>query len=322
VSFFNVLQILVARDNRFLALRESRWNGWWALLATAIVGCSFFVLGVGMWLVFRELAVNDDAAIQFNAATAENAGPLVGNPYSLINFVMIGVVFPIAIWMTARIQGQRLSTFIRLAGMFRWQSFWRMAGAFWLVQLIAIVVTLQFEAEDILFRSGALQNPVFLVAAVAVIAIQTFGEELVFRGYLFRIWSTVFLRPVLVTVFWSAVFAAIHISNPDVSLDPVPALLSIFIFALFAQWLVSRTGALDAAWGLHFATNVTAFLIIQSKPGYDSDASLILYTDRVLSKGGSYALDPLAYIALISSYVAMLWLITDHRSPFYVERRG
>jgi membrane protease YdiL (CAAX protease family) len=322
VNFLDWWRLFVARDDRLLSWRRGRWKPVWAVLGFVAALVMFVALSLTAWFTVRDFAGSEAEKAQVLAAMGDNVGPMVGNPYSILNFLMIGVGGLLMVGLAATIQRQRLADFIVLAGTFRWQRFWRMAGALAVLQAVSLVLTLQFYAEDIVFRSGAFQNPLFLAAVVALIAIQTFGEELFFRGYLFHSWGAIVPRPVLVALFWSAVFALIHIWNPDVALDPVPSLLSIFLFALFAQWLVSRTGALDAAWGLHFANNIAAFLLIQAKPGYESDTALIQFTDTVLANGGSYALDPVNYGAMIGGYALLWWLVTNPRSPFFLEPEG
>jgi uncharacterized protein len=322
VSFLDWWRFIVARDERLLLWRRGRWKPVWAVLGLVASFVMFVALSLAVWFTLRDFAGSEDEKAQVLAAMGDNAGPVVGNPYSILNFLMIGVGGLVMVGLAAGIQRQRLADFIILAGTFRWQRFWRMAGALAVQQAISLVLILQFYAEDIVFRAGAFQNPLFLAALVALIAIQTFGEELFFRGYLFHSWAAIVPRPMLVALFWSAVFALIHFWNPDVALDPVPSLLSIFLFALFAQWLVSRTGALDAAWGLHFANNVAAFLLIQARPGYESDTSLIQFTDTVLANGGSYALDPVNYGAMIGGYTLLWWLVTNPRSPFFLSPEG
>jgi uncharacterized protein len=319
VNFLDMWRLIVAHDERLLVWRRGRWKAGWAALGVIAALVMFVALSLSAWFTVRDFAGNEVEKAQVLAAMGDNAGPMVGNPYSILNFLMIGVGGLVMVGLAAGIQRQSLTGFIVLAGTFRWQRFWRMAGALAVLQAVSLVLTLQFYAEDIVFRAGAFQNPLFLAALVALIAIQTFGEELFFRGYLFHTWVAIMPRPVLVALFWSAVFALIHVWNPDVALDPVPSLLSIFLFALFAQWLVSRTGALDAAWGLHFANNMVAFLLIQAKPGYESDTALIQFTDSILATGGSYALDPINYGAMVGGYALLLWLVTNPRSPFFLE---
>ena len=312
----------LAPSRSLVAWRYGRWSLGWTLLATFASFVLFILLSIGAWIAVRDLTVGDGSAQSFAAATAPNAGPLVGNPYSLLNFVSIGLVGLAIVWAAAAIQGRALTDYMRLGGSFSWRRFRRMAGAVAALQAIAVVVTLSFLADEVRWRPGAFADPLFLAACVAVIAIQSFGEELFFRGFLYHAWGAVWPRPVAVALGASAFFALIHAWNPDVALDPVPALASIFLFALFAHWLVALTGALDAAWGLHFANNLVAFLVIQGKPGYESDTSLIEYTDAVWVRGGSYAGDPLWWLALVGGFAALVWMVRDPRSPFHLERSG
>ncbi len=309
----------LAPSRTLIAWRFGRWGLGWTLLATFAGVVLFVLLSIGVWVAVREFLVDAASLPRFAAATAENAGPLVGNPYSLVNLISIGLIGLAVVWAAAALQRRRLTDYILLSGTFDWRRFRRMAGAVAVLQAVSVVLTLMVLADDVQWRPGAFADPLFLAACVAVIAVQSFGEELFFRGFLYHAWGAVWPRPVLAALGASAFFALIHAWNPDVALDPLPGLASILLFALFAQWLVARTGSLDAAWGLHFMNNLCAFLVIQGKPGYDSDTSLILYTDAVLARGGSYAGDPLAWLALLGGFAAMVWMVADRRSPFYLE---
>lgn len=309
----------LARSASLRAWRFGRWGFGWALLATFASVILFVLLSIGVWVFARGLAIGGDAAQSFAAATADNAGPLVGNPWSLLNFLAIGLIGLAIVWAAAAIQNRSLTDYAALRGTFSWRRFRRMAGAFAALQVAAIALTLLLLAEDVRLRPGAFADPLFLAACIAVIAVQSFGEELFFRGFLHHAWGAVFPRPVVVAIGVSAFFAVIHAWNPDVALDPVPGLASIFAFSLFAHWLVARTGSLDAAWGLHFMNNLAAFLVIQGKPGYESDTSVIEYTDAVLAKGGSYAGDPTFWLAMFAGFALLAWMVTDARSPFHLE---
>ncbi len=298
--------------------RTGRWTFGWALLATAATIVLFVLLAIGASIALRDLATVLDLGEMFSAATGERSGILVGNPFSLANFLLIGLVGLALTWAAASIQGRSLRDWLTLGGAFSGRRFWRMAGAFAIVQLALLPLLLAFTAEDVRLRPGAFADPVFLLACIALIAVQTFGEELFFRGFLYHAWGAVWPRPVPVAIGVSAFFALVHAWNPDIAIDPLPGLLSIFLFGLFAQWLVARTGSLDAAWGLHFANNLVALLGAQATPGYVGDASLITYTDSVLASGGSYAADPLFHLALFGSFAALAWLVVDRRSPFYL----
>ncbi len=298
--------------------RTGRWRLGWASLATAATLILFVFLSIGASIALRDLAIILGLGDQFAAATSERSGMMVGNPFSLANFLLIGLAGFALTWAAASIQGRSLGDWLTLGGSFSGRRFWRMAAAFAVVQLATLPLLLAFTAEDVRVRPGAFADPVFLTACIALIAVQTFGEELFFRGFLYHAWGAVWPRPIPVAIGVSAFFALLHGWNPDITIDPLPGLLSIFLFGLFAQWLVARTGSLDAAWGLHFANNLVALLGAQATPGYLSDASVIAYTDSVLAAGGSYAADPLFHLALFGGFAALVWLVVDQRSPFYL----
>ncbi len=312
----------LAQSRTLLGWRTGRWTLGWALLATAATIVLFVLLSIGAGILLRDLSSVLGLDDQFSAASGERTGIIVGNPFSLVSFLLIGFGGFALAWAAAVIQQRDLRDWVTLGGAFSGRRFWRMAAAFALVQLITLPLLLAYAAEDVRVRPGAFADPLFLAACIALVAVQSFGEELFFRGFLFHAWGAVWPRPVPVAIGVSAFFALLHGWNPDITLDPIPGLLSIFLFGLFAQWLVARTGSLDAAWGLHFANNLVALLGVQTTQGYAGDASVIVYTDSVLAAGGSYATDPLFHCALFGGFAALAWLLVDRRSPFYLEPKG
>ena len=96
-----------------------------------------------------------------------------------------------------------------------------------------------------------------LLLDIAVLLVAALVEEVAFRGYPFqRLIEAV--GPALATVFASALFAVVHITNPD-------ATLASTLVTMFAGWLLSlaylRTRALWLPWGLHFAWNASMGLL-------------------------------------------------------------
>ncbi len=303
--------------------RIGRWTLGWTLAGTAaaIVVAACAVIGLVFWLV-RLFADRPATGAAFDLAAQPNAGVLLGNPFTLQAFLVIGIGFLLPVLVGARVQGHAVTDFIVLHGGFSWRRFWRSGGALVAVTVLLLPLTLGVYGEDAQWSLASLGVPVFVVATVAVIAVQTFAEEALFRGYLYHAWLRVIPSPALVAVFWSAVFSALHWANPDVQRDPVPGMISLMAFALFAQWLTVRTGNLDAAWGLHFGTNVMATFGLNVLPGYVTDAPLLQYTDRVLAAGGSYALDPIAYAGLAVALGLQALAVAHPRSPFFVAPRG
>ena len=141
-----------------------------------------------------------------------------------------------------------------------------------------------------------------LPLGLAGIALQTLSEELVFRGYLMQQLAARF-RPLWVAMLIPAlIFGAAHWSPMPGSASPWLLVGWATAFGLIAADLTRRTGSLGAAWGLHFANNCLAILIVSTGgmlPG------LALYvTDW-------HASDPRMMLALAGDALAMLivWLL-------------
>jgi membrane protease YdiL (CAAX protease family) len=223
--------------------------------------------------------------------------------------------------VAALIQGHRASDFLVLHGGFSWSRFWRSGGAFLATMLPFLPPTILLYGGDPQWSFASLRYPLFVCATIGVIAVQTFAEEALFRGYLYYAWLRVIPSPALVAIFWSAVFSALHWSNPDIQRDPIVGMLGLMSFSLFAQWLTVRTGSLDAAWGLHFTNNMFLTFGLNATPGHLTDAAVLQYTDRVYAAGGSYALDPIVYVFWVVGYALQFAAVLHPRSPFYLAPR-
>jgi uncharacterized protein len=310
------------KDESLLALRFGRWGFWWALLATTAAAAATFGVMLAVVLAFTKIADWDGMDRAWSEAMQANAGFFLGNPFSFYSFLAIGLAGTPAVWLAGRIHGLQGSAFLTLYGGFSWSRFRRMGGALVATSLPFLVLSLFVYGEEPEWSFAAFRYPLFVLTALVILALQTFAEEALFRGYLYHAWVRIFPYPVAVAVVCCAIFAAIHWPNPDVQRDPVPAIIGLLAFALFAQWLTVRTGSLDAAWGLHFANNVFATLGVNVKPGYVTDAPVLQFTDTLLAAGGSYALDPMTYVWLVLSFALTFWAILDRRSPFYIEPRA
>jgi len=106
---------------------------------------------------------------------------------------------------------------------------------------------------------------VMLPFALAGIALQTGAEELVFRGYLQQQLAARFRSPIIWMIVPSVLFGFLHY-DPDVTgVNLWWVVFATGMFGLAAADLTARTGSIGAAWGLHFANNVAALLILATK---------------------------------------------------------
>ncbi len=101
-----------------------------------------------------------------------------------------------------------------------------------------------------------------LVPALVGLLIQTGAEELVFRGYLQQQLAARFRSPLIWMILPSVLFGFLHF-EPTVMGDNVWYIVAVTgMFGLLMADLTARTGNLGAAWGLHFANNLYALLIV------------------------------------------------------------
>jgi len=118
----------------------------------------------------------------------------------------------------------------------------------------------------------------FLPLALLGIALQTAAEELVFRGYLQQQLAARFASPLVWMVLPSVLFGMAHYAPTEMGANTWLVVAVTGLFGLIAADLTARTGALGLAWGLHFANNCLAILLISAMGGLDGLALFQLPT--------------------------------------------
>jgi membrane protease YdiL (CAAX protease family) len=142
-----------------------------------------------------------------------------------------------------------------------------LAGA---AAIVAVVYALGLALWELRFDSRPGLPPeawaLWLLPALAAVALQTGAEELVFRGYLQSQLAARFASPFAWAVAPSLLFGAVH-WDPGLPLPTALAIMgSAALFGLIAADLTARTGSIGAAWGLHLANNAFALLVLAT-PG-------------------------------------------------------
>jgi uncharacterized protein len=99
------------------------------------------------------------------------------------------------------------------------------------------------------------------------VLIQTGAEELVFRGYLQQQLAARFASPLAWMVIPSILFGLAHLAPDEGGALIWLIVAATTLFGLIAADLTARTGNLGLAWGLHFANNVLAILVVSAMPG-------------------------------------------------------
>jgi membrane protease YdiL (CAAX protease family) len=113
-----------------------------------------------------------------------------------------------------------------------------------------------------------------LPLALLGVLIQTGAEEAVFRGYLQGQLAARFAAPLVWMGVPTVLFGLAHYSPEAMGDNTWLVVLATGLFGLIASDLTARSGSLGLAWGLHFANNVMAILIVSLSGTLDGLALL------------------------------------------------
>ena len=302
-------------DPVLLQGREGRWRWPWVIAGLLLTAAIFALLG---FVVFTF----EDVATKRNWIAGDfpdNVLPLdPAQPITYLDVLLASLPFlvpPLLVLpIVHRVPWRRAFAYPGVA--FRWHQYWRAALALLAVSLLSLAVG--FATEPMQYSFPRPQAAIWIVLALAIIFVQSLGEEVLFRGYLMRACGAVFPFRLPITAAILGVFVSAHLDNDDIKRD---LLLNAAYFiagevVAYAVWF--RTQNLAASAGLHWMNNVVA-LLMPTVPGQPTALALAVYTDAVYVAGGSRLLDPLTHAAEIGSLVLLVALLFWRRSPFYLE---
>jgi len=106
----------------------------------------------------------------------------------------------------------------------------------------------------------------WLPLALAAVLVQTGAEEVLFRGYIQSQLAARFRSPVAWALLPSLLFGIVHLDSATHGANAWLVVAATGLFGLAAADLTARTGAIGWAWGLHFANNAVALLVL-APPG-------------------------------------------------------
>jgi membrane protease YdiL (CAAX protease family) len=141
----------------------------------------------------------------------------------------------------------------------RWP--WRLAilgGGLWLgVQSAGAFIDFLIAPHGFKLTVSA-GTPMLALSAFAGLAVQTFAEEFVFRGYLTQGLLLATRRPWVAAVISGLLFGALHIPNG------APQALNAVLFGAATAIMAIRTGGIAFTFGLHFINNVFGAVFVVS----------------------------------------------------------
>ncbi len=223
-------------------------TAWWlypltVLLALAMWGGAFVVLGV-------VLAASGPAASAFVAQLAK--------PPPLFFYGEIGLTFGLLLaGFIIAVRLVQAKTFGDVVGRWPWRLF-GLGAALWLaVQVLSTVVDLGLAPKGFSFTLSTV-TPTLTLAAIVSLAVQTFAEEFVFRGYLTQGLLRLIRRPLPTAIVSGLAFGALHIPNG------VPQAVGATAFGVATALIAIRTGGISATYGLHLVNNLFGGVVVVS----------------------------------------------------------
>ena len=144
-----------------------------------------------------------------------------------------------------------------IVGAWDWSLMAR-GAAIWLA-FCALAAGIDYLIEPRGFRLTASAATASLALwALPSLAVQTFAEEFVFRGYLTQALLLVTRRPLVASVVSGLIFASLHIPNGW------PSAASAVAFGTVTSLIAIRTGGIAFTYGLHLVNNLFGAVIVVS----------------------------------------------------------
>lgn len=232
-----------------LALRTDRPR-WWRPVAVLAVGVVLFVAGA--ILLAGPLALLGEAVPHLEGRIDDVLDGDMSDPLSATYLLLVVALMLPAALLAVRLAGRRSpGTLSSVTGRLRWRLLAHCLGAALVLMLAAMLVmtTLEDGWSDLAITDRTLP---FLALAVLLVPVQAAAEEYAFRGLLMQTVGAWLRHPAFAIVLPVALFTLGH------DYDAL-GLIDVSVFGLAVGWLTWRTGGLEAAIGLHVATNGVLF---------------------------------------------------------------
>jgi membrane protease YdiL (CAAX protease family) len=310
-------RLVLDRDPLLLQGRERRWRWYWAIAGVLLTGFLFFALTSAV-VAFEALAQRRQWIV---GGFPQNVFPIdPDKPITYVDLVLTSLPFLVAplivLPMVHGVSWRRAFSY-RIG--FQWRQFCSAAIALLLVSTLGVAAGYMLEPAQFRFPAHDRAFPFWVGLALAVILVQSLGEEVLFRGYLLRVWGAVFpyRLPLIAAVI--SIFVAGHLGNDDIKRDLALNVTYFVAVELISYAMLFRTQNLAASAGLHWMNNVVA-LLAPTLPGQPAVLAVAVYTDPVYVAGGSRLFDPVTHAGSIAGVLLLLALLLWPRSPLYLSR--
>ncbi len=222
---------------------------WWryALASVAAIAGGLLLFSLALLGLMLGGVVGGDLASQL----LKPSHPAIFFGVNGLMFGALALGFALSAWA---IQGKRPGDIL---GWWTWRLFLTGAGIWLVVQVVSTGLDFALAPTHFKLTSGA-GTPVLALSAFLGLAVQTFAEEFVFRGYLTQGLLLATRRPLVAAIISGLVFGSLHIPNG------VPQAVNAVVFGVVTALIAMRTGGIAFTWGLHMVNNLWGAVVVVS----------------------------------------------------------
>jgi membrane protease YdiL (CAAX protease family) len=233
----------------FLSYAARGLNAWWRYVLACLLGLVLaMVAGVALMIVLMlGKLVPPDLPAQLQHPT----NPSVFFAATGATFAVLLAGFIAAIVLLNR---KRPTDVL---GRWSWRGFTAGVGL-WLVVLVALTLVDLAIAPSGFATAATSETPRMAVFALLALAVQTFTEEYLFRGYLTQGLLLATKRPLAAALISGLLFGSLHIPNGW------PQAVNAAVLGVVLALIAIRTGGIAFGYGLHLINNLFGAVVVVS----------------------------------------------------------
>ncbi|MEY4347922.1 MAG: hypothetical protein RIS43_341 [Actinomycetota bacterium] len=178
-----------------------------------------------------------------------------------VPFIAAGILVPV-------FYGRRIITGLTGATRFRWNIYFRGVWTWGLLLFLGGLIGFLTSPDLMTFRFDASAFFPALLVGLLLLPLQTAAEEVFFRGVLPQFLTRIVRHPAFALAFSAALFAALHLFNPEAQSSPLIAFATYFAMALGWGIASYKMAGLEITLGAHLINNIFGLFIF----GYDNSA--------------------------------------------------
>ncbi|OQY38055.1 MAG: hypothetical protein B6229_06905 [Spirochaetaceae bacterium 4572_7] len=131
-----------------------------------------------------------------------------------------------------------------------------------IIQFIDLTINLIFFKDTISLTLDIEKMLSILLLSLLLTPIQTFTEELIFRGYIFNLIKSITKNKIVLLIIPALLFALPHLGNPEAVNNKLLFFLVYLEMALFLGFMTIKKGGLEYSFGIHLANNLFGINIL------------------------------------------------------------